>query len=129
MNLIELLANIKKRPSMYLGRKSLSHLRTFLDGYGLARRQLGIPISIEEKSFEQFQKWIEHRFNQPATQSWDRIILFYAEDDSIALTRFFELFDEFWQQYSNEVKSKKPDGVEVMYGRYGQQINESISHG
>lgn len=114
---------------MYLGRKSLSHLRTFLDGYGLARRQLGIPISIEEKSFEQFQKWIEHRFNQPATQSWDRIILFYAEDDSIALTRFFELFDEFWQQYSNEVKSKKPDGVEVMYGRYGQQINESISHG
>jgi hypothetical protein len=90
-----LIQKIHQRPALYLGKKSLSHLQVFLDGYTFSRREMGIPLSAQEQEFEQFQDWIEQRFNQPNTQSWVRIILFYAEDEADALDRFFELFDEF----------------------------------
>jgi len=95
LDLYDLLGKIKKRSSLYLGKQSLSHLNVFLDGYTFARRQLGIPLTEEEKKFEDFQEWIENRFNQADTQSWSRIILFYSEDEADALKRFFDLFEEF----------------------------------
>ncbi|MGL5061222.1 MAG: hypothetical protein ACRC62_14715 [Microcoleus sp.] len=95
LDLYELLGKIRQRASLYLGKKSLSHLHVFLDGYTFARRQLGIPLTEQEKQFEDFQEWIENRFNQADTQSWSRIILFYSEDEADALNRFFELFEEF----------------------------------
>jgi hypothetical protein len=95
LDLYDLLGKIKKRSSLYLGKQSLSHLHVFLDGYSFALRQIGIPVTEEEKKFEEFQEWIETRFNQASTQSWSRIILFYSEDESDALKRFFDLFEEF----------------------------------
>ncbi|MFB2974495.1 hypothetical protein ACE1CD_36675 [Aerosakkonema sp. BLCC-F183] len=98
LDLYDLLGKIKQRPSLYLGKRSLSHLHVFLDGYTFARRQIGIPITAQEKDFEKFQEWIEHRFKQANTQSWSRIILFYSEDEADAMKRFFELFEEFLQR-------------------------------
>ncbi|MEG4840353.1 hypothetical protein [Microcoleus sp. B9-D4] len=95
LDLYDLLEKIKQRASLYLGKRSLSHLHVFLDGYTFARRQLGIPLTEQETKFEEFQEWIENRFNQADTQSWSRIILFYSEDESEALKRFFDLFEEF----------------------------------
>lgn len=95
LDLYDLLGKIKQRSSLYLGKRSLSHLHVFLDGYSFALRQIGIPITEQEKKFEEFQEWIENRFNQADTQSWSRIILFYAEDEADALNRFFDLFEEF----------------------------------
>ncbi|MCL1474659.1 hypothetical protein [Argonema antarcticum] len=91
----DLLQKIKQRPSLYLGNRSINHLQVFLDGYTFARRQLGVPLTEEEREFENFQEWIEQRFNQPSTQSWARIILFYSEDERDALDSFFELFEDF----------------------------------
>jgi hypothetical protein len=36
--------------------------------------------------------------NQVDTQSWSRIILFYSQDESDVLDRFFDLFDKFLQR-------------------------------
>ncbi|MFB2897980.1 MAG: hypothetical protein U7127_00260 [Phormidium sp.] len=107
LELYDLLGKIKQRPSLYLGKRSLSHLHVFLDGYSFACRQIGIPVTEQEKDFEEFQEWIEHRFNQANTQSWSRIILFYAEDEADALNRFFELFEDFLQ------RKKLPKGEEI----------------
>jgi hypothetical protein len=95
LDLYDLLGKIQQRSSLYLGTRSLSHLHVFLDGYTFARRQLGIPLTEQEKKFEEFQEWIETRFHQESTQSWSRIILFYSEDEADALKRFFHLFEEF----------------------------------
>lgn len=95
LDLYGLLEKIKQRSSLYLGKRSLSHLHVFIDGYTFARRQLGIPVTEQETKFEEFQEWIENRFNQADTQSWSRIILFYSEDEADALKRFFDLFEEF----------------------------------
>ncbi|MEM9276615.1 MAG: hypothetical protein AAGA80_27285 [Cyanobacteria bacterium P01_F01_bin.143] len=105
----ELIDKIKQRPALYLGKCSLSQLQSFLDGYTFALRQADISISREEEEFEQFQEWIEAKLNQPSTQSWSRIILFYSEDERDALERFFELFNEFInekQSSSMELKAE-----------------------
>lgn len=107
LKLYDLLAKIKQRPSLYLGKRSLSHLHVFLDGYSFACRQIGIPVTEQEKDFAEFQEWIEHRFNQENTQSWSRIILFYTEDEADALNRFFELFEDFLR------REKLPKGEEI----------------
>ncbi len=94
-NLYELLQKIKKSPSLYLGRYSIVSFQSFLCGYGAARREAGSPKTSENKKFSEFQEWIQKRFGIESTQSWASIILFYYEDERIALDKFFELWSEF----------------------------------
>lgn len=94
----ELIEKIKIRPALYLNKRSLTHLKTFIDGYTFALRQAHIPVSQEEEEFEEFQEWIEQKYNQYSTQHWSKIILFYSEDERDALDNFFELFTEFIKQ-------------------------------
>ena len=121
LDLYGLLGKIQKRSSLYLGKQSLSHLHFFLDGYTFARRQLGIFLTEEEKKFEDFQEWIEIRFDQADTQSWSRIILFYSEDEADALKRFFDLFEEFVRcenlpQDDATINYEMPDELSVVVG-------------
>ena len=89
--LIDLIEQIKPRPAMYLSRHTISALRSFIDGW-----LLGSPNNTLEYSvLENFQDWIVKKFEVRGTQSWDRIILFYSQDEAHALDQFFELFDEF----------------------------------
>jgi hypothetical protein len=115
-NFYELLQKIKKRPALYLGKRSLSHLQVFLDAYTFACREMGIEVTEEERKFEEFQGWIEQRYNQPDTQSWSRIILFCSEDESDALDTFFELFEDFWQCDRNvEINSTNSEYTVISY--------------
>jgi hypothetical protein len=100
-NFYQLLDKIKTRPALYLGKRSICSLPAFLDGYTCACHQLGIPVTEQEQEFAEFQDWIEKKINQPSTQSWARIILFYSEDESQALDTFFQLFEDFLQRESS----------------------------
>ena len=97
MDLYDLIGNIRKRPTMYLGDISISNLRTFLAGYCFARRQLGIPQTLQEKEFSEFSSWIQKKFNMKSIQSWDQTILSVSTNDSQAMEEFFVLFYEFTQ--------------------------------
>jgi hypothetical protein len=99
MELYDLIRNIEKRPAMYLGQPSVTHLAVFLSGYSFARRQLNIAQSEQEKQFSEFQDWIQQKFNVNASQSWDKIILFFAQDEQSALAQFFVLLHEFQQEH------------------------------
>lgn len=94
-NLFQLLEKIEKRPSMYLGKAGISNLRSYISGYLIAKRELGIIPTEQEQEFNQFTNWIKQKFNISPQQSWDKIILFYSEDERLALEKFFELFNEF----------------------------------
>jgi hypothetical protein len=50
----DIIHSIRKRPAMYLGRASISNLRTFLAGYCFARPQIGIPQTQQEQQFSEF---------------------------------------------------------------------------
>ncbi|XWK90485.1 MAG: hypothetical protein U7127_10665 [Phormidium sp.] len=93
--LYDLLERIKQRPGMYLGKSSITRLRMLLDGYGMARMELGLPRTEQEQEFNGFQEWIQERFNITSCHGWDSIILFYSADERDALDKFFELFEKF----------------------------------
>jgi hypothetical protein len=112
-NFYQLISKIKRRPSMYLGKPAISNLRSFLSGYILARRELDIPQTQEEKEFSEFQFWIKSKFKVSSDQSWDKTILFFSEDEHSAIAYFFNLFDEFVASKYNELAGFQPDFLSV----------------
>lgn len=101
IDLYDLIRNIQKRPAMYLGQTSITNFQSFLAGYFFARHQLGEPETEQEKHFVNFEPWIQQKFKITSSQSWDKIILFFSQDEHQALERFFELFDEFSTEDGN----------------------------
>ena len=92
MNSIEeLLSQIKTRPEMYIGRSSISCLKAFIDGW-FYRDSTSISDS---ELMDGFQNWIEQKYNINTSHSWCDIILFYSQDESKALIKFFKEFDEW----------------------------------
>ena len=89
----DLLTKIEKRPEMYIGSRSIGHLRTFLDGYflGSTREESG-ALSDE---LGEFREWVAAKHRITTNHSWNQIILFYSTNESDALDRFFSLLREF----------------------------------
>ena len=110
----EMLQKIEQRSGLYFGSRSITRLRSFLDGYMAARQDLGIPITEQEQKFGKFQDWIRERFKITSTQGWERIILFHSLNERDAFDSFFKL----WEQFCNgenasriTVDSRNPSSV------------------
>jgi hypothetical protein len=93
--LYDLLARIKQRPGMYLGKVSLTRLKMLLMGYSMSRGELGLQLTQQEKQFAQFQQWIQTKYQINLSQGWETIILSQVEDEKLAFDLFFELFEQF----------------------------------
>jgi hypothetical protein len=102
----DLLQRIKQRPGMYLGQASITRLRMLLMGYSMARGELGLPLTEQEKQFAQFQKWIQQKYEINTTQGWDSIILSQVKDEKLALDLFFDLLQEFHLAKGNYLLQK-----------------------
>lgn len=88
------LEDIKKKPGLYIGTKSLISLTYFLDGIFYTLHYLNGQK--EYPNFlEGFQEWIQIRFDITSTQHWSNIINFYSSNDVNAFDLFFELLNEF----------------------------------
>ncbi|BAZ10976.1 hypothetical protein NIES4071_28000 [Calothrix sp. NIES-4071] len=48
--------------------------------------------------YDNFQPWIQNRFNVRTSNSWANIILLFTRDEKDALNCFFKLLDEFKQR-------------------------------
>jgi hypothetical protein len=92
-DLYELLDQIKLRPELYLGMKSLIKLRHFLDGV------LHV-LALDEQSdcldfLKGFQEWIEIRYDIDGSHHWSSIINFYASNEADAFDIFFKHLSQF----------------------------------
>lgn len=114
LDLYDVIRNIQKRPAMYLGRATISNLRTFIAGYSFARSLMQIPETRQEQEFSGFQTWIQKKYNVAYNQTWDQIILFFSQDENSAFDEFFKLFDEFTQQTA---VSASQDNMKVSSGK------------
>ncbi|EKU98365.1 hypothetical protein Lepto7375DRAFT_7648 [Leptolyngbya sp. PCC 7375] len=94
----DLLNKIRQKPGMYIGSPAVSGLHLFLCGYGFARQEQGLAITVEEEVFEQFQPWVQERFGVRASVSWAKIVLLHAVDERGGFELFYELWDEFMAQ-------------------------------
>ena len=91
MNIEELLNRISKRPTMYIGERSVHCLKAFLDGF-----VMGQEDHSESSVFMlEFQRWTEARYRISTTQSWAHIIAFFTSDQPAALDQALKLFAEF----------------------------------
>jgi hypothetical protein len=99
--LYNLLARIKQRPGIYLGKVSLTRLKMLLMGYSMSRCEWGLQLTQEEKQFAQFQQWIQAKYQVNSAQGWESIILSKVNDEKLAFELFFELFEEFNLEFSH----------------------------
>ena len=89
-----MLDDIRKRPAIYIGAKTLTGLFHFLGGYQFARiehdvsdNHLCLPNDIHD--------WIAYRLHfRESTSGWHSMILERTTDESLAFDRFFALLDE-----------------------------------
>jgi hypothetical protein len=96
IGLFEILAKIKNKPGMYIGRASLSDLFIFLAGYKTARRELGINPTDRELSFyDGFHDFVQNYYQIHSSNSWAKIIMIYCSSEQHGFERFFELLEEF----------------------------------
>jgi hypothetical protein len=86
----ELIAELKRRPGLYLGGTSIDRLSAFIFGWTYARNS---PEDLS--TLKGFQQWVADKYGVSNTHRWDSIIQFFCMNDSEVLDRFFDLYDEF----------------------------------
>ena len=91
LTICELINNLKSRPGMYLGERSIDNLRSFLEGWMIARS----PNRGDSEFMMGFQKWIQNRYDIHTSQSWASIIAFYTPDRIAALDAALDLLTEY----------------------------------
>lgn len=90
-SVIELIARMQPRPPMFIGQKSISCLRAFLDGWLYA---LGDAVE-DGDVLDQFTHWVAKRCKVTDSLSWNRVILCHSQDEAHALDTFFVWFSDF----------------------------------
>lgn len=79
---------------MYLGGRTITHLKAFLDGWLYGKEEEITDVQL----LDEFQAWIQDKYNVKGSQSWAKVILFHSADEYAALDNFFELFNKFLDQ-------------------------------
>jgi hypothetical protein len=106
--IIEKLYRIKEKPVMYIGKKSITHLRVFMAGY--IHRELERNVNFKSIYFE-FDDFISEDYRTPPNVSWDRILTAYSSTDDTAFDLFYCYLDKFLHSrninLNNLKKSKK----------------------
>ena len=98
----DLLKRIQKTPGMYLGYPSVNSLFMLLNGYEIARRELGVELTEEEEQFyQEFQPWLQQKLGVKSVTSWAKLIMLSCHDDKTGFEQFFKLLDEFQNQHQN----------------------------
>lgn len=96
--LFELLAKVRKNPGLYLGYPSVSGLFLFLNGYEVARSEMGVELTKEEEQFyDEFQPWLQRKLGVRSVTSWAKLIMLSCHDERSGFEQFFELLTEFQQ--------------------------------
>ncbi|GBF81241.1 hypothetical protein [Aphanothece sacrum] len=121
--LFDILAKIKARPGLYIGRPSVSNLFMFLVGYKTARKELEIEATVEEMRFyQEFHQFVEKKYNLHTSNTWAKIILLYCPDEKQGFEHFFELLEEFQKPHSHEIHANDVEDKEVIMNRYNKNF-------
>lgn len=102
--------SFRKRPAMYLGKKSISYLKTFMDGYDFCLFTINSSEQETTPPFWTFLRYVERKTNQLySSYNWNGLILNKNNgNEEKALDHFFELFDTF-----RKIEIKKIYSIEL----------------
>ncbi len=105
--ILSLLAAIRRRPGMYIGKPSLIRLGAYLDGYEHAAQDLAGKEP--DSTLMDFCDWIHARAGS-TRYSWEETILQESKDDADAQERFWKLLDEFLVAHPESVSARAIPG-------------------
>lgn len=97
-NLYDFLESVHRRPEMYFGKKSLTLLSFFLDGFRTALHFSHSNYDTGKLFLEEFHKWMMEKLKlcYPNTLTWSIHIPRKVEgDEEKAFDLFFALLEEF----------------------------------
>lgn len=94
--LIPFLKRVSARPGMFLASENVAALSLYLQAYGQARVDLGLPEfgRGEETLLADFTAWLMARSASRHDHGWQELIHF-ANPDARNVQTFFSLFEEF----------------------------------
>jgi hypothetical protein len=103
----EMLAHVKKRPGMYLGRPSITAFSHYVHGFEHATLLAPISPQEDDEEFQRFKKWLGREF-YGANLGWHgQILLLVSREDQLEREkdesleeRAFEHFFVLLEQYS-----------------------------
>ena len=101
---LKMLYVIYQKPKIYLGSKSLSCLKLFLDGFAA-----GYSFPNVESFLPSFQDYISNKYNCILSISWSSILLYNSgENEEMAFDLFFEELESYFSTNGiniSEIKS------------------------
>lgn len=100
-DVISVLYMIRKRPPLYLGDKSVTKLKIFLDGFSI-----GYSYPELHSFFQGFPEYISDKYNCRESISWSDILLINANGDEE------KAFDNFFTEWDIFLKENQQQGVE-----------------
>lgn len=99
MELSNLIGLIKKRPYMYLDDKNILNLDTFIRAY-LHGKEVSHNVSEwEEKFIAHFHIWVKNYYVGPLDTGWANTILYFEGSQSAAFNKFFDIYQEWLDEY------------------------------
>jgi hypothetical protein len=128
-NLHDQLENIRLRPAMYFGSKSLKALEGFIYGYHTALR---IHKMDEEPYFSSahFNEWLvyAHKVDSKCKiMGWTNYLLESAGNEEKAFDKFFKLYEEFTKLKLVPKKSLRLIGIKKRSKEY-YELNQGHEH-
>jgi len=89
------LHEIRKNPQMYLGRKSIIILWTYISGYETREWEINLGYS---SPFYKFNDFVARYYNTEINFSWARLITAHTNNEESSFDKFYELLDEFLEK-------------------------------
>jgi hypothetical protein len=100
MKTVELFEKILAQPGIHIGQKSVTRLKSYMDGYMMAMNEI-------DPSDENFNKdlnnWVANRFRIQTAHNWASIILFMSSNDENAA---FDMTKALWEKFKSESKTE-----------------------
>ena len=97
--LLAFLKRVRTRPGMFLGDENVKTLSTFLQAYGQARIDLGVPefATAEASLLDEFETWLAARLHDTRDVAWPTLVATEDPGERNVQT-FFLRFEEFLQE-------------------------------
>lgn len=106
--LTQMFAEIRSRPGVILGRKSVHTLEAFVNGFLYAKQESDGQDDCQFLSG--FSDWVRKRYDVQSSQGWAKIIAFFSIDESEELPLFWKLYDEYLEKHHANGRREKRAG-------------------
>lgn len=98
-DVLKILFLIKRKPAILVD-KSISSLRSFLDGFAI-----GYSFPNTRSVFPDFQNYVEQCYHCNLSISWNQILLLHTNSEEKSFYLFFEVFERFLEENNIDYSS------------------------